>query len=292
MLSIIIVNYKSHDPLQKCLQSLYTSDSVRWEVIIIDNSPEESSDREFIQSFPEIIWIKNPRNLGFAKAVNIAIEKSKGEIFVLLNPDSIIFPETLNNIELFFQSNPKAGIIGGQLQNPDGSIQPQCRRNIPNISSAIFRLFYLNVLFPNRSFAKNYELPLENLDQIQAVPAVSGALMAFQRQLYEKIGGLDEGFFLFGEDLDYCYRSLLAGFENFYIPSIKAIHHRGLSRKKRHLRTFWNTHHAMARFYRKHQAAKNPIILNLVVYLGIWIRWSLFFSVGCLKMLFSKGPRN
>lgn len=275
MISIIIVNYKVPDLLKKCIESLRSADGRNgFEIVVIDNASGDESKALITSAYPEVLWIQNDRNTGFASAVNAGFARTRGDIVMLLNPDTEIHPDSLSVCAEFFRSHPEAGIVGGKILNPDGSMQPQCRRRIPDPGAAFFRLFGLAGLFPKHPLSVRYELPPDDADSTREVEAVSGALMCIRRDILTELGGLDSRFFLYGEDLDICYRAAMAGHRIYYHPGIAAIHVRGASRRKLPFRTLWHIHHAMARFYSKHQARQHSIGLNFLVYVAIWCRWT------------------
>jgi GT2 family glycosyltransferase len=274
MISVVIVNYKVPHLLKNCVDALKKIDRRESiQIIIVDNDSGDDSKKIITLKHPDVTWIQNSKNEGFSKAVNRGMEKAEGEFILLLNPDTEIYPGSVNACEKFFDSHPDAGIIGGKVLNPDGSVQPQCRRKIPNPGSAFFRLFGLTKLFPGHHLAGDYELPLVNLDNVHEVEAVSGALMCIRKDLMLKLNGMDGNFFLYGEDLDICYRTTEAGFKIYFHPEVVAVHHRGASRKKRPFRTLWYIHQAMVHFYSKHQASGHTIFTNLIIYTAIWLRW-------------------
>jgi len=201
---------------------------------------------------------------------------------VLLNPDTEIFPGSLKACREFFALHRECGIIGGKVVNPDGSVQPQCRRRIPKPGAAFFRLFGLTRIFPNYRLSTEYELPLEQTDSVHEIEAVSGALLCIRKDVLEKVGNMDGNFFLYGEDLDLCCRVSKAGYQIYYVPSVTAVHLRGASRKKRPYKTLWHIHQAMNLFYLKHQATNHSWLLNSLIVSVIWLRWGfmLILEIG------------
>ncbi len=271
---MIIVNYKVAELLVNAIESVYRSTATdALEVIVIDNHSEDDSRYRVTQRFDQVVWIQNQENMGFAHAVNQGLRLAQGDTLVLLNPDSILDPECLDQLRICLGSDPQIGIAGGRILNPDGSIQKQCRRNIPTLRSAFFRLTLLSDLFPSLQLAHEYEIDRIDDQSVSDVGAVSGSLMVFSRRLLHDIGFLDDTFFLFGEDLDYCLRARNAGYRVVYCPYASATHLRGESRKKRPFRTLWHTHHAMSLFYRKHFRDTHPFPIRTAVRLGIWCRW-------------------
>ncbi|MBN1295529.1 glycosyltransferase family 2 protein [bacterium] len=289
MLSIIIVSYKVPDLLIQCIDALKkTDDGHIHEIIVVDNDSGDDSAARVRTTHPDVQWIQNDSNLGFAAAVNIGLTASHGDAILLLNPDTIMTGSALSSIARFWRNNPETGIIGGKIINADHSFQKQCRRRFPNPVSACFRLFGLTRLFPHHPLSVSYEMGNENIDTACEVDAVSGACMSFPRQLISEIGMFDEGYFLMGEDLDFCFRAKLAGYTIRYIPDAEVIHHHGASRKRRPIRSLYYGHIAMARFYRKFLSERYSRFMDIVVYLGILVRF-LGLSSACMIQTMIKG---
>ncbi len=276
VISVIIVNYKVPELLSKCIAGIIAGDpEVRREIIVVDNDSQDNSRELITERYPEVTWIQMAKNSGFASAVNCGIHQAKGEFILLVNPDSTISNSTLKSLKLFLSNHPEAGVVGGKILNEDGTFQRQCRRRIPTPGAAFFRLFGFSKRFPGHPLSSSYELDDTDIDSTMQVEVVSGALMGFSRKTAVKIGLFDEGYFLFGEDIDFCHRMLLAGHINYYLPAMSAIHLRGASRQKAPFRTIYHIHFAMWRFYKKFQLHKHPIWITVGIFIGIWTRYLL-----------------
>lgn len=255
------------------------------EIIVVDNNSGDDGRERTLSRFTDVQWIQNDRNLGFASAVNIGLQASAARYFLLLNPDTEIEPAALQKLSEFWQSHDDVGVVGGKIINSDGSFQIQCRRCFPNPASAFFRLFGLKHLFPRHPLAFSYELGYRNIDQFRDVDAVSGAFMSFTRELVSHIGMFDEGYFLMGEDLDFCYRAKQAGFRVVYNPDCVVIHHHGASRRTRPLRSIYHGHHAMMRYYRKFLSPKYSPFTSFFVYSGILSHFLGLSTASLIRML-------
>ncbi len=288
-LSIIIVNYKVSHLLEKCLEKIQETEfSENYEIVVVDNDSDDGSQEMVSEKFPEVVFIQNSKNVGFARAVNKGVTQSRGEYILLLNPDTELHDGALSALISFYQDHPDAGVVGGKIINTDGSFQKQCRRNIPRPMPALFRLSGLNRLFPETALATAYELPVDGINSPHAVEAVSGALLCSPRKIWDEIGAMDEGYFLYGEDLDYCYRVMKAGYTNYYCPGAVAHHHHGASRKKRPVRTLWHTHYAMHRFYKIHLAGDGSILLKCCIISSIWVRWLILVTRAVIIQAFNR----
>ena len=211
-LSIIIVNYNVKEFLQNFIHSIYkAAQNISYEIIIVDNASDDGSVEFIKEKFPDVKLIANQKNLGFSKANNIGLAQSKGEYLLLLNPDTIVREDTFEKMISFSKNNPDAGLAGCKILNPDGTFQLACRRSFPGPWTSFCKVTGLSNLFPNSKLFARYNLTYLDENKTYEVDAISGSFMMFPRKIYEKIGGLDEQFFMYGEDLDFCYRIQKAG---------------------------------------------------------------------------------
>jgi len=285
MISVIIVSYKVPQLLLRAVDALKKAHDSNREIIIVDNNSQDDSRNQVLNTFDDVKWIQNDRNLGFASAVNIGLQAASADYFLLLNPDTEIEPQALTELSEFWRNAENVGVMGGKIVNSDGSFQVQCRRRFPDPSSAFFRLFGLRHILPGHRLACSYELGSENIDEFQEVDAVSGAFMSFSRQLVCEIGMFDEGYFLMGEDLDFCYRAKQAGYKVVYYPRCVVTHHHGASRRTRPLRSIYHGHHAMMRYYRKFLSPRYSPFTSFFVYCGILSHFLGLAAVNLIQML-------
>lgn len=261
-ISVIIVNYNVRYFLEQCVLSIKAaSKNFQVEIIVVDNNSTDESCEMLQKTYPEIILIKNTENSGFSKANNQAVECAKGEYVLLLNPDTVIAEDVLEKLFKLNKSKSNIGISGVKLIDGQGAFSPESKRGIPTPQATFTKLFGIS----SKSTGKYYATHLKPNDS-GVVEILSGSFMFLKKEIYLEIGGFDETFFMYGEDIDLCYRVLLKGYQNYYLGEAKAIHYKGESTKKdiKYLKYFNN---AMEIFYEKHY--KLNIIYDSVMKGGI-----------------------
>jgi GT2 family glycosyltransferase/lipopolysaccharide/colanic/teichoic acid biosynthesis glycosyltransferase len=271
--SVIIVSYNVKEFLQQCIFSVKNAvNSLEHEIIVIDNNSVDGTTEIIRYKFPEIILIENNTNRGFAAACNQGLSISKGDFILLLNPDTMIQEDTIQTMINFFESVPDAGAAGCKILNADGTLQLACRRSFPTPMVALPKLLGFSRLFPRVKIFGKYNLTYEDPNKVIEVDAVSGSFLFLRREIYTRIEGLDESFFMYGEDLDYCYRIKQAGWKIYYVPHTKIIHYKGESAKIASFDNFIIFYRAMDIFVKKHFSFSYSILLDIVLRLGIFAR--------------------
>ena len=282
-LSIIIVAFRSQDKLRVTLTSVFSSVvNVTFEVFVVDNGSGDSTPDMVSKEFPQAVLIRNVNN-GFSKGNNIAIKQSTGEYVLLLNPDTELAFDSLQLCIDRIEKDPKIGILGPKLIKGDGTLDLACRRTFPNPANAFYRFSGLSKLFPHSKIVGSYNLTYISDTEEQSIDSCSGAFLLIRRSVIEYIGLLDETFFMYGEDIDWCYRVKQAGFLVWYYPKAIVYHYKGSSSKKTPYIALYNFHAAMWIFYRKHYKQTYPFIVNWFVYIGIWLRFTVFFIRNFLR---------
>lgn len=271
MVSVVIVNYNVRDFLQNCLQSLYKS-SIRnqIEVIVVDNNSSDDSMQMVKTSFPFVHRIKLDENIGFGKANNIAIKKCSAPITLLLNPDTIVEEKTLETMVNYLENNPSVGLAGCKLLNADGSFQLPCRRGFPTPWVSFCKVFGLQTLFPNSSLFAQYNQTFKSENETYSVDAVSGAFMVVRTSILKDVKGFDPDFFMYGEDLDLCFRIQKMGWDIAYVHTTSTIHFKGESTKRSTINENKHFYKAMEIFATKHFASSDMFLFFLK--LGIQIK--------------------
>ncbi|MFA6617966.1 MAG: glycosyltransferase [Candidatus Neomarinimicrobiota bacterium] len=277
-ISVIIVSYNVKSFLQHCINSVKNaSKDLNVELFVVDNNSIDGSGEMVQQFFPDVHLIANEENLGFGKANNQAVKRSKGRYILFLNPDTLIEENTLEILLDFMDKNEKIGIVGPKILNSDGTLQLACRRSFPSPSVALPKLLGLSSLFPkNKSFGK-YNLTYRDPDQSYAVDAVSGSFMFCRADLIHKLKGFDEDFFMYGEDLDLCRRVQLKGYLVYYLPKTTIIHHKGESSKSAPFDSLLAFYKAMDIFFNKHFSSFYSFITTIFFRLGIVAHLTLSF---------------
>ena len=284
LLSVIIVNYNVRAFLENALVALRESmKRIDGEVFVVDNASDDGSVEMLRQKFPGIRSIVNPRNLGFAAANNIALRQCRGEYILLLNPDTLVQEDTMESMIDFLQNHPDVGLAGCKILNPDGTLQLACRRTFPRPWVAFSKIVGLSALFPRSKLFGKYNLTYLDAADVNEVDAVSGSFMFLRRKVYEEVGGLDEQFFMYGEDLDWCYRIKEAGWKIFYIPSTQIIHYKGESLKRSDIDEVRVFYQAMKIFARKH--FHRGFFFDVLITIGISLREVIAFLAKSAKPL-------
>ena len=283
-LSIVIVNYNTERLLKSCLESVYAgANGTPLDVWVVDNNSRDDSVPMLQSLFPVVKVIANPANVGFSRATNAVISQIHSDYILLLNPDTLILEDAIERMVTFMNERPEVGIAGCRVLNRDGTLQLACRRSIPTPRVAFYRLTGLSRLFPRNRWIAKYNLTYENPDQAHEVDAVSGAFLMVRRKVVEEIGLLDERFFMYGEELDWCLRAKRAGWTVMYYPGARIVHYKGESTKYNSRKAALEFYRAMYLFHRKHFAKDCSPITNFLIYTGIACKalssWrSLLFS--------------
>ncbi len=275
-ISIIIVNYNVKEFLLNALESVFkAAQNLTLEVIVVDNASEDGSVEAVESHYPQVLLIRNKENLGFGKANNIGLEKATGRFILLLNPDTIVREDTFVKMLAFFESHPEAGMAGCKVLNPDGTLQLACRRSFPGPWTSFTKVTGLSSLFPKSKLFAKYNLTYLDENETYEVDAISGSFMMFRKDVYEKIGGFDPRFFMYGEDLDFCYRVKQAGYKVYYYHETEIIHYKGESTKRSPLDETKIFYDAMKLFVNKHFSSS--FIVEFILKLAISIRRTFAF---------------
>ncbi len=252
-LSILIVNYNAAAVLERCLNSIRAHlASIPHEVCVVDNASSDGSPEILRRRFPETKLLVNPANRGFAAALNQGLRSTTGTYVLWLNPDTELLDNGLVTLLDYFESHPNIGILGPQMVNPDGARQLSVR-SFPSYRTAFFhRYALLTRLFPENRYSRQYLHSDWSSDAVQAVDWISGACLLHRRAVSEKLGGLDERFFMYCEDVDFCLGARRAGWSTGYHPAARVLHHIGVSSRQAAGRMILERHRSMWRYYRKH----------------------------------------
>ncbi|HUX93839.1 MAG TPA: glycosyltransferase family 2 protein, partial [Ignavibacteriaceae bacterium] len=282
-LSIIIVNYNVKEFLQNLLHSIAkASQNIISEIIVVDNASDDGSPELIRENFPNVKLIVNEENLGFSKANNIGLKAASGDFLLLINPDTIVREDTFQKMLKFFEEFPTAGMAGCKILNPDGTLQLACRRSFPGPWTSFCKVTGLSSIFPNSKMFASYNLTYLDEDQTYEVDAISGSFMMIRKEAMKLVGGLDEQFFMYGEDLDLCYRIQKAGFKVFYVHSTQIIHYKGESTKRSSIDETKIFYDAMKLFVKKHLS--NSFLVELILTTAITFR-KFFAFLGKRKLI-------
>ena len=269
MLSIIIVNYNVKFYLEQCLESVRrASRGLQVEVFVVDNLSTDGSVEYLRKRFPEVTFIANRENVGFARANNQAIRLSTGRYVLLLNPDTIVGEDTLARCVEFMEAHPEAGGVGVHMLNANGTFAPESRRGLPTPFVAFCKMTGLGKLFPKSRLFGRYYMGYLDVNEVNEIEVMSGAYTMLRREALDKVGLLDEDFFMYGEDIDLSYRVLKGGYKNYFVP-VRMLHYKGESTVKSSYRYAYVFYQAMRLFFRKHYGHYS-FIISLPINAATW----------------------
>ena len=288
---VVIVNYNGGAVLTECVRSVLRS-TIPVRVFVSDNGSTDNSIaylRTLIGEHPRLHIVENGRNLGFARANNIVLTQTHSDYVLVLNPDCVLEPDTIEKMLLVMEAHPDAGVASPLILNPDGTEQAGCRRYVPTPWRSLVRVLKLHRLIRNhprfQSFAMT-GLPLP--DTPQPVEAVSGAFMLLRGHVIATVGPMDEKYFLHCEDLDWCMRILGAGWKILFVPHVYVVHWKGLSSASHPVWVEYYKHRGMVRFYRKFFRRQYPGLLMVFVLGAVWTRFALKTAWILARNLFGK----
>lgn len=259
-LSVIIVSYKVKYYLEQCLMAVEkAAQGIDAEIYVVDNHSDDGSVEFVAARFPNVNLISCNHNFGFSRANNIAIRRCSGEYVLLLNPDTIVGETSLSEVLAFMDSHPKAGGAGVKMLNADGSRARESRRGVPTVATSFYKMAGLCACYPQSRRFGRYYMGYLPWDKPSPIEIISGAFCMLRREALDRVGLLDEEFFMYGEDVDLSYRLLKGGYENWFVPSA-ILHYKGESAHKssfRYVHVFYN---AMLIFFRKHYGNRAAIV--------------------------------
>ena len=283
-ISVIIVNYKVREYIANLLNSLYKAQqNLSLEIFVVDNASGDDSKEFLTERFPDIIFIQNNENLGFGKANNLAINQASGKHILIINPDTLVSEDTLIKMVSHMERHPKCGAAGCKILNPDGTFAPESRRTVPSIWSSSAKLLGLSSLFPKSRLFGAYYMSWLDENEPSQVPVLSGAFMFWRAEVLKSLQGFDERFFMYGEDIDLCYRIQKTSYHIDYVPATSVIHYKGESTQKDNLKYIKLFNKAMYQFYDKHYSTAYSSIFRVLIYLTIVLKTVFSFSISFIK---------
>ena len=272
MLSIIIVNWNTRDLLRACLRSLgETCADAPHEVIVVDNASSDGSAAMVAEEFPQARLVANAENVGYAEGNNQGIELAEGEFLWLLNPDTEILPNAAERLLRFMQEHTDCGALGCKLLNTPTlqhsntpTLQRSCR-TFPTPDVIIMEALGLSRLFPRHRLFGKYRMTWWDYDDVREVDQPMASSLLIRREVVEQVGGMDEAFPIFFNDVDLCYRIKQAGWKIYFTPDAQVIHHGGASTRQVKPQMIRESHQSLLRFYEKHYRGKiSPLVYALV----------------------------
>jgi GT2 family glycosyltransferase len=306
MVSVIIVSWNARDYLMQCLASLSSEVcSYPMEIIVVDNASSDGSAERVESQYPHVRLIRNATNLGFAKANNIGISASTGRYLCFINSDVKVLKDCINRLVDYCEGHPEAGMAGPRVIGGDGKLQRSCR-GFPGLWNMLCRALALDTLFPRTKLFTGYSLSHWPQDVLRPVDILSGCFWIVRSEALGRVGLLDESFFMYGEDHDWCKRFWNNGWEVVYVPGAEAIHYGGGSSSNAPLRFYIEKQRADMQYWKKHHSYPAVICFFLISCLHLLLRASGYTlahwinqrqraayrhkagrSVACLKWMFT-----
>jgi GT2 family glycosyltransferase len=263
--SIVIVNWNTRALLAGCLESIEQNPPAGpFEVIVVDNASTDGSTKMIADCFPGVTLLANEKNLGFAAANNRGITHSRGDHVLLLNSDTIVRPGALETLLRFMEENPGAGAVGARLLNPDGSLQHSCSP-LPTLMREAMHLFHLD--FRQRRMMQRWDI-----EQPRQVDVLLGACLLVRREALDQIGLMDEAYFMYSEEVDYCRRLRDAGWQLYWAPQAEVVHYGGQSTRQVATEMFLRLYAAKLRYFRKHDGRRAGQVYKLILFAAVLFR--------------------
>lgn len=279
-ISIVIVSWNARQHLLNCLKSIRdTAENLSIEIIVVDNASADGSPETVVRQFPNVHLIRNDDNLGFAKGNNIGIRRSKGRYMCLINSDVIVQANCLEEMLSFMDDHPRIGMMGPRLSFPDGRFQASCRR-LPTLWASFIQAFGLHMLFPRSGWFPEAFMTRNEHTRVRDVEVLSGAFWMVRREALDQVGGLDERFFLYGEDKDWCKRFADADWRIVYYPRVAAVHVGAGSSTSDPTRFSLEQHKAQFIYWRKHKGRFGQASYTVVALLHNTLRllsWGVLY---------------
>ena len=274
-LSIIIVNYRTYQLTKQTIESVINREHpFSYNIYVVDNASADGSLEKLEEDFQDEVedglveFIANPENRGFSQANNQAITLSSSQYVLLLNSDTVVQGDCLEKCLDYMAGDKEIGALGCKILLPDGKLDKACRRSFPTPTVSFYRMTGLSKLFPKSKRFGRYNLSYLDENGTYEVDSLSGAFMLVRREAIDDVGLLDEEFFMYGEDIDWCYRIKQAGWKVVYYGDANITHYKGGSgRQSKALYEFYN---AMGLFYNKHYRDEHNILVTIFIYTGIW----------------------
>ena len=275
LVSAIVVSTNTRDLLLDCLRAFYACSDVPAEAVVVDNGSADRSADAVAREFPEAKLIRHEVNVGFGRASNAGLQQAEGRFVLLLGPDVTVMPGCVGRLADFLLVRPDSGAVGPRLQRPDGRVDLAARRGFPSPAASFFHFSGLGKAFPQSERLNRYSMNHLPATETHEVDAGTAACLMVRRAAVDRVGFFDPDYFMYGEDLDLCFRLKSGGWKVFYLPTARAVRAGGAASGQESSRTLWEFHRAMWTFHHKHYAADLPAFANGLVWAAIWSRWAV-----------------
>src|ERR1700737_3980696 len=273
LVSALVVSRNSKELLLQSLRAFFTSADVPVEAVVVDNDSSDGSAAAVMAEFPQATVLVQPKNLGYGRAANLGLERCQGRFVLLLSSDVTVDPGSVGRLTDFLLTRPDAGAVGPRVLLPDGSLDPDCRRSFPIPSTMFYQTIGLSKLFPKSPRFGRHNMGHVPETDVHEMDAGTGACLMLRMATLERVGFFDPRYFMFGEDLDLCYRLKLGGWKVFYLPTASATHHLRPHGPETERQLSYERHRSMWGFHFKHHAEDVSAFGNGLVWAQIWGRW-------------------
>lgn len=281
--AVVICTYRSRGEVAEALRSCAASGLSESQITVVDNGSDDGTADLVGEQFPSVRLLRLKDNLGFAAANNRAARELPGQALLLLNPDAVLLGDAVQVMLQALAEDPRRAAISPRIDRPDGSLDAACRRTFPTPLIAFWRLAGLSRLRPDSTRFGAYNLTHMPVDQALEIDSGSGACLLIRRSVWDQLGGFDTGFFMYGEDLDLCWRIHQQGYSVWYEPSARVVHRKGQSSRQEALPMLVAFHRSMWRFYRIHYLRGRNALWSPLVGLGILLRLGWLLLVNALR---------
>ncbi len=281
-LSTVIVNYRSRQRLRMCLAALQAdATGIAHETLVVDNDPSDGALEAVARDFPQVRAIPNQENVGYARAINQGIAATTGEFVLAMNPDCVLERGSLAALTGYLRTHPRTGVVGPRILDSDGKLQYSARSFPDHLTFLFNRYSLLTRLFPNNPFSRRYLLSDWDHASVRDVDWLSGACLMVRRTAIEEVGPMDEAYFMFNEDVDWCRRMKQAGWGVTYVPEALVCHSIGASRRKVAAKVIIERHRGMIHYFHKHHPS-SPVV-TLITDTLIRLRAGLMLAANALR---------
>lgn len=279
-ISVIVVSWNAKKYLEECMRSILNcTESYDVEIIIVDNASSDGSPEFIKQNYPDVKLICSYENLGFAKANNIGIAYSRGKYLFLINSDVVVYPNCFKSMVEYMEQHPEIGLLGPRILGTDNKVQRSCM-GYPSLWNTFCRAILLDNVFPHTKLFSGFMMKYWAHDSIKEVDIINGCFWSVRRRAIEEVGFLDEGFFMYAEDMDWCKRFNNAGWKVVYFPLAEALHYGGASSSRSPVRFYIEMQRANLRFWGKHYGNLSRRVYLCIIFLHQSLRalgYSLYY---------------
>jgi len=274
IVSALVVSHNAKERLLECLHAFFASADIPVEAVVVDNNSSDGSAAAVTDEFPQATVLEQPKNVGYGRAANIGFERCQGRFVLLLSPGVTIEPLSVGKLADFLLTRPDAGAVGPRVLLPDGKLDPDSRRAFPIPSSLFYRTVGLSKLFPRSPRFGRHNMGHMPETEVHEMDAGTGACLMLRMAALERVGFFDPRYFMFGEDLDLCYRLKLSGWKIFYLPAAVANHRPVPAAAARRRKVTYEKHRAMWMYHYKHHSDDVSAFGNGLVWAQIWGRYA------------------